>query len=52
MIDLRLGFAVDHLRYNQHLTFFTGIAVMISVVGFTLLGDGIREALNPWIAKR
>lgn len=40
------------LRSSQYLIFFPGAAIMISVIGFTLLGDGLREALNPHIAKR
>ena len=39
------------LRNNQYLIFFPGLAIMISVIGFTLLGDGLREALNPHIRR-
>jgi len=44
--------SAHYLREHQYLIFFPGAAIMISVVGFTLLGDGLREALNPHIAKR
>jgi ABC-type dipeptide/oligopeptide/nickel transport system permease subunit len=30
-----------------HLVFFPGIAIMITVLGFNLLGDGLRDALDP-----
>lgn len=30
-----------------HLLFFPGIAIMITVLGFNLLGDGLRDALDP-----
>ncbi len=30
-----------------HLVFFPGIAIMVTVLGFNLLGDGIRDALDP-----
>ena len=30
-----------------HLVFFPGIAIMITVLGFNLLGDGMRDALDP-----
>lgn len=31
----------------SHLVFFPGIAIMITVLGFNLLGDGLRDALDP-----
>jgi ABC-type dipeptide/oligopeptide/nickel transport system permease subunit len=30
-----------------HLVFFPGFAIMITVLGFNLLGDGMRDALDP-----
>ncbi|MFN8376479.1 MAG: ABC transporter permease [Anaerolineae bacterium] len=30
-----------------HLVFFPGIAIMVTVLGFNLLGDGLRDALDP-----
>jgi peptide/nickel transport system permease protein len=30
-----------------HLVFFPGLAIMITVHGFNLLGDGMRDALDP-----
>jgi ABC-type dipeptide/oligopeptide/nickel transport system permease subunit len=30
-----------------HMVFFPGIAIMITVLGFNLLGDGMRDALDP-----
>jgi peptide/nickel transport system permease protein len=35
------------LRSAQYLIFFPGLAIMLSVIGFNLLGDGIREAIDP-----
>jgi peptide/nickel transport system permease protein len=40
------------LRYDQYLIFFPGAAIMISVIGFTLLGDGLREAMNPYLVRK
>ncbi len=34
-----------------HLVFFPGIAIMITVLGFNLLGDGLRDALDPRLNK-
>ncbi len=39
------------LRSAQYLIFFPGAAIMISVIGFTLLGDGLREAIDPRLKK-
>ncbi|MCZ7567214.1 MAG: hypothetical protein M5U01_01265 [Ardenticatenaceae bacterium] len=30
-----------------HLVFFPGLAIMVAVLGFNLLGDGLRDALDP-----
>ena len=30
-----------------HIVFFPGIAIMLNVLGFNLLGDGLRDALDP-----
>ena len=30
-----------------HLVFFPGLAIMVTVLGFNLLGDGMRDALDP-----
>jgi len=35
------------------MTAFPGIAIALSVLGFNLLGDGLRDALDPhWTASR
>ena len=36
-----------HLLDAPHLTIFPGIALAIVVLGFNLLGDGLRDALDP-----
>jgi ABC-type dipeptide/oligopeptide/nickel transport system permease subunit len=44
----------DSYRYlNQapYLAFFPGMAIVISVLGFNLLGDGLREALDPRLRR-
>lgn len=40
----------DTVRYLQtapHLVFFPGLAIVIVVLGFNLIGDGLREAIDP-----
>ncbi len=36
---------------SPHLTFFPGIMIMITVLAFNLLGDGLRDALDPRLRK-
>jgi peptide/nickel transport system permease protein len=31
--------------------FFPGLAIMITVLGFNLLGDGVRDALDPSLSE-
>ena len=35
------------LASAPHLAFFPGVAIVLSVLGFNLLGDGLRESLDP-----
>jgi peptide/nickel transport system permease protein len=40
----------DTTRYLQtapHLAIIPGVAIVVSVLGFNLIGDGLREALDP-----
>lgn len=37
----------NYLFTSPHLVFFPGIAIMITVLGFNLFGDGMRDALDP-----
>lgn len=36
---------------SPHLVFFPGLAIMINVLAFNLLGDGLRDALDPRLNK-
>ncbi len=43
------------LRYLQtapHLAIIPGVAIVVSVLGFNLIGDGLREALDPKLRGR
>ena len=42
-----LGSERNQLFSAPHLVFFAGIAIMITVLAFNLLGDGLREAIDP-----
>ena len=37
----------DYLLNAIHLTLFPGLAIFITVLSFNLLGDGLRDALDP-----
>ena len=37
----------DFLRVAPHIAAFPGMAIMLVVLGFNLLGDGLRDALDP-----
>ena len=37
----------NQLFSAPHLVFFPGLAIMLVVLGFNLLGDGLRDALDP-----
>ncbi len=40
-----------YLNNAVYLAFFPGIAIVLSVLGFNLLGDGMREALDPKLRR-
>lgn len=42
-----LSEAKDQMRYFPYLITIPGIAIIISVMGFNLIGDGLRDALDP-----
>jgi peptide/nickel transport system permease protein len=37
----------QYLEFATHLAIFPGLAIMIAVLGFNLVGDGLRDALDP-----
>ena len=44
---LMLGEERNSIFNAPHLVFFPGLAIMLTVLGFNLLGDGLRDALDP-----
>jgi ABC-type dipeptide/oligopeptide/nickel transport system permease subunit len=42
-----LGSERSQVFTAPHLVFFPGIAIMITVLAFNLLGDGLRDAIDP-----
>lgn len=45
-----LGTERNQVFTAPHLVFFPGIAIMITVLAFNLLGDGLRDAMDPRLA--
>jgi peptide/nickel transport system permease protein len=43
---------IRYLQTAPHLAIIPGIAIVISVLGFNLIGDGLREALDPKLRGR
>lgn len=37
----------EYMRIAHHLTTYPGLAILLMVLGFNLLGDGLRDALDP-----
>ena len=37
----------DFMRYSPHITLFPGLAIILTSLALNLLGDGLRDALDP-----
>ena len=37
----------QYIRYAWHITTFPGVALVITLMSLTLLGDGVRDAMDP-----
>ncbi len=42
-----LSAAKSQMRYQPYLMIFPGIAIMVAVLSINLIGDGLRDALDP-----
>jgi ABC-type dipeptide/oligopeptide/nickel transport system permease subunit len=42
----------EYIRDAPHITIAPGIAIMLLVLSFNLVGDGLRDALDPRLARR
>ena len=42
-----LTFGMNYLRDDPWLSTFPGLAIMVTVLGFNLVGDGLRDLLDP-----
>lgn len=46
-----LGSERNQVFTAPHLVFYPGIAIMLTVLSFNLLGDGLRDAIDPRLGK-
>lgn len=46
-----LSFGLKFLRNASYLSLFPGLAIMFTVLGFNLLGNGIRDITDPRLVK-
>ncbi|MGI6686712.1 MAG: ABC transporter permease [Bacillota bacterium] len=44
-----LSDAKSYLRAAPHLVYYPGLAIMITALAFNLLGDALRDALDPYL---
>lgn len=42
-----LASARNYIRLYPHMIMFPGLFIMLSVLSFNLIGDAIRDALDP-----
>ncbi|HWR30704.1 MAG TPA: ABC transporter permease [Negativicutes bacterium] len=42
-----LSEAKEQMRYNPYLMVFPGVSIMVSVLSLNMIGDGLRDALDP-----
>lgn len=47
-----LGAERNQVFTAPHLVFYPGLAIMLTVLAFNLLGDGMRDALDPRLAMK
>lgn len=41
----------NYIRDYSYLTIFPGLAIMVTVIAFNMLGDGLRDAMDPKLKK-
>jgi peptide/nickel transport system permease protein len=47
-----LNIARTYMELNPWMAIFPGLAIMIVVLGFNFLGDGLRDVLDPRLRER
>lgn len=42
----------EYMQYHPTMALFPGLFIMFTVLGFNLLGDALRDTLDPWMKGR
>jgi oligopeptide transport system permease protein len=48
---LMISEAIPNMRSHPHMLIFPATALSITVLAFNFLGDGLRDALDPWMKR-
>ncbi len=48
---LMIAEALEKLRANPHMLISPAVALSVTVLAFNFLGDGLRDALDPWMKR-
>jgi oligopeptide transport system permease protein len=48
---LMISEAIPHMRAHPHMLVFPAAALSLTVLAFNFLGDGLRDALDPWMKR-
>lgn len=48
---MMLGEAKNYILSHPYMTTFPGLIIFIAIVGLNLVGDGLRDALDPRLEK-
>jgi oligopeptide transport system permease protein len=43
---------ITNMTFYWHLAFFPALMIAITMLGFTLMGDGLRDALDPFMIQK
>ena len=46
-----IGLELNRVFSAPHLLIFPGVALALTVLAFNLLGDGIRDAMDPRLSR-
>ncbi|MBO1300052.1 MULTISPECIES: ABC transporter permease [unclassified Enterococcus] len=47
-----LNFGRSYIRTHSYLTIYPGLAIVLTILSFNLIGDGIRDAIDPKMRER
>lgn len=48
---LMISEAIPHMRAHPHMLIFPAVVLSLTVLAFNFLGDGLRDALDPWMQR-